>query len=78
MQHDIPNLVSAHVRGHQLRPGEVGARFSAAGVPAVTEGAILLEEGTAGGSQFSRLGRRCISPVGGSGVLRYRGGRRLI
>jgi hypothetical protein len=77
MQHDIPDLVSAYVGSHQLRPGEVGARFSAAGIPAVTERAILLEEGTAGSSQLGSLGGRRIATVGGSSVLRCRGSRRL-
>ena len=66
MQHDIANLVSAHICGHQLGPGEVRTSFSPAGVAAVTESAILLEEGTAGRSQLSIMGRCGITPVGGS------------
>ena len=50
VQHDIGDLVSPHIRAHQLGSSEVGASFSAARVPPVTKGAVLLEEGTAGGS----------------------------
>jgi hypothetical protein len=49
MQDDIGDLVSTHILAHQLGPGEVGACFSAAGVPPVAKGAVLLEEGAAGG-----------------------------
>ena len=50
MQHHIADLVSAHIGGHQLGSGEIWTCFSAAGITAVTKGAILLEKGTAGGS----------------------------
>ena len=70
MQHDIPNLVSAHIRADQLGPGEIRTGFPSAGIAAVTESAILLEEGTAGSGQVRIVGRRGIAPVGGSRVLR--------
>ena len=74
MQHDIPDLVSAYVCGDQLGPGEVGTCFPAPGVTAVTKRAILLEEGTAGGSR--RIGRvGCVTPMARSCILRC--GRRL-
>jgi hypothetical protein len=76
VQDYISDLVPAYIRCHQLRPGEIGSRFSAPCIPAVTEGAVLLEKGPAGGSQLGSLGRRRIAAVGRSGVLRL-GGRRL-
>jgi hypothetical protein len=52
MQHHIPDLVSAHIRGHQFGAREVRTCFPAARIAAVTESAILLEDGTAGGRQL--------------------------
>src|ERR1700685_4612397 len=77
MQHYIPDLVSPHIRGHQLGPGEIGTRFSAARIPAMTEGAILLEEGAAGGSCFGSMRGRGITTVGRSCVLRRLASRGL-
>jgi hypothetical protein len=50
MQHHIADLVSRNIRGDQLGPRKIRTGFSTAGITAVAEGAILLEEGTAGGN----------------------------
>ena len=75
MQHNIPNLVSAHIRADQLGPGEIRTGFASAGIAAVTESAILLEKRTTRRRQVRTVGRRGITPVGGPSVLRR--GRRL-
>jgi hypothetical protein len=69
VQDDLANLVSAHVRCDQLRPGKIRPGFTAAGIAAMAKRAVLLECGAARGHGGSR--RSGIAPVAWSSILSY-------
>src|SRR5579863_852370 len=67
---DLRNFVAGAVTSHKTRFGEIGPRLATLRVTAMTERAVLLEEGLTGRGE---PGKRGVVRCAGCGLLRSRG-----